>query len=43
MQLIEVTDPAKASDFIKVNKIINAGNPNYIQPLNKDINEVFDK
>lgn len=42
MQLVEVTDAATARDFLKVNVLINKGNPNYIQPLDKDINEVFD-
>jgi hypothetical protein len=42
MQLIEVTTPALARDFIKVNVEINQGNPQYIRPLDKDINEVFD-
>ena len=43
MQLIEVTNDALANDFLKVNKIINANNPNYIQPLDKDVRDVFDK
>jgi hypothetical protein len=42
MQLIEVTDGKLADDFIEVNVLINKGNPDYIRPLNKDINEVFD-
>ena len=42
MHLIEVTTPALARDFIQVNVLINKGNPNYIRPLDKDINEVFD-
>jgi hypothetical protein len=43
MQLIEVTDGKLADDFIEVNVLINKGNPDYIRPLNKDINEVFDQ
>lgn len=43
MQLVEVTDESTARDFLNVNIIINKENPNYIQPLDKDINEVFDK
>lgn len=43
MQLVEVTDESTARDFLKVNVIINKGNPDYIQPLDKDINDVFDK
>ncbi|HEY9364981.1 MAG TPA: hypothetical protein VIQ00_17080 [Chitinophagaceae bacterium] len=42
MQLIEVTDKITAKEFLKVNVIINSNDPNYIQPLDKDINEVFD-
>ncbi len=43
MQLIEVTNEKLARDFIRVNVELNAGDPNYIRPLDKDINEVFDK
>lgn len=41
MQLIEVTDKVLAYEFILVNTIINADNPNYIRPLDKDINNIF--
>ncbi len=43
MQLIEVTTPQLARDFIQVNVVINQGNPDYIRPLDKDVNDVFDK
>ncbi|HUR67075.1 MAG TPA: hypothetical protein VMZ03_12065 [Chitinophagaceae bacterium] len=43
MQLIEVTTPQLAKEFIRVNVEINANNPVYIRPLDKDINEVFDE
>jgi len=43
MQLIAVTTPALARDFIKVNVEINKGNTHYIRPLDKDVNEVFDE
>jgi hypothetical protein len=43
MQLTEVTDQRLAKAFLQVNVIINQGNPDYIRPLDKDINEVFDK
>lgn len=43
MQLIEVTTAIQAKQFLKANVIANAGNPNYIRPLDKDVNEVFDK
>jgi hypothetical protein len=42
MQLIEVRTPELEKDFIKVNVLIHKNNPNYIRPLDKDINEVFD-
>jgi hypothetical protein len=42
MQLIEVSDKKTAKDFIGVNVLINKHDPNYIRPLDKDINEVFD-
>ncbi len=42
MQLIEVTTPKDAADFIRVNVEINKNDPNYIRPLEKDIYEVFD-
>lgn len=42
MQLIEVTTSSLAKDFIKVNALINKGDANYICPLDKDVQEVFD-
>ena len=42
MQLTEVTDKKSARDFIHVNVEINKKDPNYIRPLDKDINNVFD-
>jgi hypothetical protein len=42
MQLIEVNNAAAAKDFIKVNVLMNSGNPNYIRPLDNEINDVFD-
>lgn len=43
MQLIEVTDKSLARQFIEVNVLINQDDPNYIRPLDKDINNVFDR
>ena len=43
MQLIEVTTPQQEKDFLKVNVLMNQGDPNYIQPLDKDVLQVFDK
>lgn len=41
MELQEVNNPSLERDFIQVNKIINRDNPAYIQPLEKDVREVF--
>jgi hypothetical protein len=43
MQLTEVTDERLARRFLMVNVTINKNDPNYIRPLDKDINDVFDK
>ena len=43
MQLTEVTTPALAKAFLRVNNIINKDNPAYIYPLEKDVKEVFDQ
>lgn len=41
-KLAIVETPKDAKDFILVNVIINKNNSDYIRPLNKDINDVFD-
>jgi len=43
MQLIEVTDKKTAQAFLQVNVLVNKNDPHYIRPLDKDINDVFDK
>jgi hypothetical protein len=43
MQLVEVTDITLAKKFLEVNPLMQKGNVAYIRPLDKDINEVFDK
>ncbi len=43
MKLTEVTNAAQAKIFIQVNAVMNKDNPNYIRPLDVEINEVFDK
>ncbi|MCW3117578.1 MAG: hypothetical protein JWM28_1660 [Chitinophagaceae bacterium] len=43
MQLIEVTTARLSKDFINVNVLINNKDPNYIRPLDQDIEEVFDE
>ena len=42
MQLTEVATSQHAEQFIQVNIQINKSNPNYIRPLDKDVNDVFD-
>ncbi len=42
MQLTEVSDKQTAEEFLRVNVLMNKNDLNYIRPLDKDINEVFD-
>ena len=42
MNLIEVKTPEDAKSFIEINALIHKNIPNYIRPLNKDIELVFD-
>lgn len=42
MQLFPVSDNASAREFLKVPLIIYKDDPHFIQPLDKDINDVFD-
>lgn len=41
MQLFSVSDNVSAKEFLKVPLIIYRDDPNFIQPLDKDINDVF--
>lgn len=41
MQVIEVTTPEEIRDFIEVNAVMNSGNPNYIRPLDNEVEAVF--
>jgi len=43
MQIIPVDTPLLAKQFIEVAGLIYANDANWIQPLNKDIDEVFDE
>jgi hypothetical protein len=43
MQIIPVDTPLLAAQFIDVTRVIYANDANWIQPLNKDIDEVFDE
>ena len=42
MQLTEVTTPRLAREFLQANVVINRHNANYIRPLDKDVEAVFD-
>jgi len=42
MQIIEVKDAAQAKAFIQMNVIANSNNPNYIRPVDNEVNAVFD-
>ncbi len=42
MQLTEVTGDKLAKEFLLANVQLNQEHPNYIRPLDKDINDVFD-
>lgn len=43
MQLIPVTDTTTAKEFLQVAVHLYKNDPNWIQPLDKDINDVFDE
>ncbi len=43
MQIIPVTDKSTAELFLQTAVVIHKNDPNWIRPLDKDINEVFDK
>jgi hypothetical protein len=42
MQLFPVSDSASSKEFLKVPLIIYKDDPNFIRPLDKDVNDVFD-
>ena len=42
MRIREVKSLKDQRDFLKVNVTLFKGDPNYIQPLDKDVEEVFD-
>ena len=43
MQLIEVTTPRLAKDFLETNYLLNRKYDQYIRPLDKDVEAVFDE
>jgi GNAT superfamily N-acetyltransferase len=42
VQVLEVNTPRLRAAFLEVNARLYAGDPNYIRPLDKDVEEVFD-
>jgi len=42
MQVTEVNNASTAKEFIEVNVLMNRSNPNYIRPLDNEVNDVFD-
>jgi len=42
MQLLPVSDKALAKDFLEVPLVIYKNDKNFIRPLNRDVNDVFD-
>jgi len=43
MQLVSVTDHTTAAQFLQTAVVIYRNEPNWIRPLDKDINDVFCK
>ncbi|RYY68597.1 MAG: hypothetical protein EOO13_11890 [Chitinophagaceae bacterium] len=43
MQIISVDSPATRQDFLNVPAILYRNDPNWIQPLDKDVEDVFDE
>lgn len=43
MKIIEVDGPKQEALFLQAHVLLNSSNPNWIQPLDKDILEVFDR
>jgi hypothetical protein len=42
MNIIKVTSAATQKAFLEINAELNKSNPNYIRPLDKEVNQVFD-
>jgi hypothetical protein len=42
MELFPVTDTAGAKEFLQVPVVLYRNDPDFIRPLDKDINDVFD-
>ena len=42
MRVLEVNTPALVKSFLDLNAKVNQGNPNYIRPLDNEVEQVFD-
>ena len=42
MRIVEVNTPATLKSFIAINAFVNKNNPNYIRPLDNEVEAVFD-
>ena len=42
MHLLPVLDKISAKEFLEVSLTIYKNDPNYVRPLDKDVNDVFD-
>ena len=43
ISIIEVNTPHLEKEFLEVNATLNKYNPNYIRPLDNEVNQVFDR
>ena len=43
ISIIEVNTPLLEKEFLEVNASLNKSNPNYIRPLDNEVNQVFDR
>ena len=41
MKIVPVDDPAQAKAFLQVHLQVNQLNPDFVQPLNQDVEAVF--
>jgi len=41
--IIEVNTPFLEKEFLEINASLNKSNPNYIRPLDNEVNQVFDR
>ncbi len=41
MKIIEVNSASLADEFLNINAVLNQSNPNYIRPMNNEVNAVF--